>query len=48
MRHIDKCTKACPGQTITGKLWDAERDRDEIFDPIKCRQKARQIAKEEM
>ena len=42
----NQCVKACPGEAITGKLWDAETDRDELFDPIKCRKMARQLAKE--
>ncbi len=40
----NQCVEACPAHAITGKLWDIETDRDEIFDPIKCRKKARQLA----
>jgi epoxyqueuosine reductase QueG len=42
----NRCVKACPGKAISGKLWDIDTDRDELFDPIKCRKKARQLAKE--
>lgn len=41
----NRCVKACPGEAISGKLWDADTDRDELFDPIKCRKKARELAK---
>lgn len=43
-----QCVNACPGEAITGKLWDAQMDRDEFFDPIKCRQKARELAQEKI
>ena len=43
----NRCVKACPGEAISGRLWDnVDTDRDELFDPIKCRKIARQLAKE--
>lgn len=44
--ECNRCVKACPAQAISGKLWDVDTDRDELFDPIKCRKKARELAKE--
>ncbi len=38
------CKNACPGEAISGKLWDYKTDRDEFYDPQKCRKKARQLA----
>jgi epoxyqueuosine reductase QueG len=38
------CTKACPGNAISGRNWSPELDRDEFFDALACRKKAREIA----
>lgn len=46
--NCNACTIACPGQAISGKLWNIGMDRDEFFNPYVCREKARQIAKEKM
>ncbi|MDO5294930.1 MAG: 4Fe-4S double cluster binding domain-containing protein [bacterium] len=43
-----KCHDACPGKAISGKLWNANMDRDEFFDPIACRKKARELAAEKI
>jgi len=43
-----KCKEACPGKAISGELWHVGIDRDEFFNPIKCRGKARQIANEKL
>lgn len=40
------CANACPGGAISDKLWSVDVDRDEFFDPLKCRKMARQLAKE--
>lgn len=40
------CTNACPGKAVSGKLWSAGADRDQFFDPLACRKKAREIADE--
>lgn len=42
------CVEACPGHAISGKLWDNQTDRDEILNPIKCFNKARQLSKDRM
>jgi len=39
------CAKSCPGGAVSGKLWDVSIYRDEFFDPIKCRQTAKERAK---
>jgi len=38
------CTNACPGGAISGRVWTPELDRDEFFDAMACRRKAREIA----
>ncbi|MCL2254579.1 MAG: 4Fe-4S dicluster domain-containing protein [Lachnospiraceae bacterium] len=39
------CTKACPGQAVSGKSWEIGLARDEFFDAVKCRKTARDRAK---
>lgn len=39
-----KCTRACPGQAISGANWNVDMDRDLLFDPLKCRKSARELA----
>lgn len=39
-----RCTEACPGNAISGRPWSPELDRDEYFDAMACRKKAREIA----
>lgn len=38
------CTNACPGKAITGRLWELGKEREWIFNPIKCRTKARELS----
>lgn len=38
------CANACPGKAISGRSWSPELDRDDFFDAIACRKKAREIA----
>lgn len=38
------CTNACPGKAISGRNWSPEIDRDEFFDAMACRIKAREIS----
>lgn len=38
------CTDACPGNAISGLTWNPKLDRDEFFDALACRKKAREIA----
>jgi epoxyqueuosine reductase QueG len=40
------CRDACPASAISGKLWNVNLYRDEFFDPVKCRQTARERAKQ--
>lgn len=40
------CHDACPGNAITGKLWNVNLDRNEFYDPVACRKKARELAAE--
>lgn len=39
-----KCHDACPAHAISGGLWSPETDRDEFFNAMACRIKAREIA----
>jgi len=36
------CADACPAKAISGKNWERGIYRDEFFDPIKCRETARE------
>lgn len=38
------CADACPGKAISGHIWNLELDRDDYFDAMACRKKAREIA----
>lgn len=38
------CKEVCPGKAISGRSWNPELDRDEFFDAMACRKKAREIA----
>jgi len=38
------CTNACPGNAISGRQWRPDIDRDEFFDAMACRRKAREIS----
>ncbi len=40
------CTKACPGKAISGRKVSPGLDRDEFFDALACRKKARELAAE--
>jgi len=33
------CVDACPAGAIKGVLWEIEKDRDELIDPVKCKRK---------
>ncbi len=39
-----KCHDACPANAISGDLWYPDTDRDNFFDAMACRKKAREIA----
>ena len=38
------CTEACPAKAISGKLWSPALDRDDFYDPLACRKKARELS----
>lgn len=38
------CTNACPGKAISGRSWSIKADRDNFFNAMACRLKAREIA----
>jgi len=40
------CTDACPAGAVSGKPWEPGLYRDEFFDPVKCRQTARERSKQ--
>jgi len=40
------CANACPAGAVSGKLWEVGVYRDEFFDPVKCRQTARERSKQ--
>lgn len=37
------CVKACPGNAANGKLWDIKINREEFYDPFKCRESCLKI-----
>lgn len=37
------CVKACPGKAISGRAWSVHSEREEYFDAIACRNKAREL-----
>lgn len=39
------CTNACPAGAVSGKEWNVKLYRDDFFDPIKCRDMARERSK---
>lgn len=39
------CVEACPAHAASGKLWDTGVDRDEYYDPFKCRDKALELSR---
>ena len=40
------CTNACPAGAVSGKEWALSMERDDFFNPVKCRVTARARAKE--
>ena len=38
-RNCNACVEACPAGAIKGDLWELGRDRDEMIDPVKCKNK---------
>ena len=42
----NQCTIACLGKAISGKLWEARLDRDELFNLYACRKRAKALSLE--
>jgi len=42
-RQCNKCVEACPASAIKGMLWNVNVSRDELLNPLKCREKAREL-----
>jgi epoxyqueuosine reductase QueG len=38
------CANSCPADAISGKVWTAQTDRDDFFNAMACRKKAREIS----
>ncbi len=43
-----KCAQNCPASAIKGMLWNVNSTREELLDPYKCRQKARELLKQKI
>lgn len=44
--ECNKCVESCPAHAATGKEWNYTIDRDEFYDPLKCRVMCRKLSKE--
>lgn len=44
----NKCASACPVGAIKNTLWNVKVKRDELIEPYKCRQKARELLKQKI
>jgi epoxyqueuosine reductase QueG len=42
------CIDACPGNAASGMLWNTSVDRNEFFDPFRCRDYCRKISMERL
>lgn len=42
------CVDSCPAKAATGRLWTVETDRDEFYDPLKCREFCIKISREKI
>ena len=42
------CVVKCPAQAATGKLWNIKVDRNDFYDPFKCRQYCKKISAEKI
>lgn len=43
-----ECKNACPAKAISGIPWKLGLDRDEFYNPVVCRKKARELSRERM
>ena len=41
-----ECVKFCPGEAVSGKLWNVKMNRSELLDVQKCANTARRLTKE--
>jgi epoxyqueuosine reductase QueG len=39
-----KCMEECPGEAVKGMNWSVKTGREELFDPVRCRAKARELS----
>ncbi len=39
------CVKQCPAKAATGKLWNVHVDRNEFYDPHKCKNHCREVSR---
>jgi len=39
------CIEECPAKAATGKLWNIGIDRNEFYDPFKCKEKCKELTK---
>lgn len=42
------CEVNCPAKAVKGSLWNLSIKREELIDPFKCREKARELLKEKI
>ena len=42
------CVQKCPAQAANGKLWNIDVDRDEFYNPFKCREKCLELSWKKM
>jgi epoxyqueuosine reductase QueG len=42
------CVENCPARAANGKLWDINTDRNDFYDAFKCRDKCRELTKQNL
>jgi epoxyqueuosine reductase QueG len=42
------CVDQCPARAANGKLWNINVDRDEFYNPFKCREKCLELSRQNM
>ncbi len=45
-RNCSSCVEACPAKALTGRKWVPGMQREELFDAVACRTKAREAARD--
>ncbi len=43
-KECRKCVEKCPGEAVKGLNWSVRTGRNELFDPVRCRAKARELS----